>query len=95
MMWSLATATWVAPSAISCRVERSTPTVAANGPGVGLLGEAPEVLAEQLVGAVDEVDVHPNILAAQPAATVVVGARAGRLHWAATVSMAFHSWASS
>ena len=42
MMWSLATATWVAPSASSWRVERSTPTVAANGPGSVSLARRPK-----------------------------------------------------
>src|SRR5215211_1746147 len=33
MTWSLATATWVAPSCSSCKVELSTPTVASYGVG--------------------------------------------------------------
>ena len=58
MTWSLATPTWVAPSARSCSVEREHADGGGVRPGVGLACRAAEVLAEQLVGAVDEVDLH-------------------------------------
>ena len=57
MTWSLATPTWVAPSSNSASVDREhadrrrvLPRVVAHHP--------PEVLAEQLVGAVDQVNTH-------------------------------------
>ena len=58
MMWSLATPTCVAPSASSCSVDVSTPDGRGVRAGVGLPGRPPEVLPEQLVGAVDEVHLH-------------------------------------
>ena len=58
MTWSLATPTCVAPSPTSCSVEPTTPIVAAYGPGLVVAGRLPEVLAEQLVGPVDQMDAH-------------------------------------
>ena len=84
MTWSLATPTWVAPSSSSASVDRSTPIVAAYGPRV-VAHHPPEVLAEQLVGAVDEMDLHcgepgaasssaPSSSSARPWSRAVVGA---------------------
>ena len=42
MMWSLATATCVAPSASSWSVDINTPDVAANGPASGSFAARPK-----------------------------------------------------
>jgi hypothetical protein len=57
--WSVATATWVAPSS---NMESTEPGHAAGGGHLPTVGghvrRQGEVVAEQLVGAVDQVDVH-------------------------------------
>ena len=57
MTWSLATPRWVAPSSMSASVDTRTPIVAAFGTRV-VAHHPAEVLAEQLVRAVDQVDSH-------------------------------------
>ena len=74
MTWSVATPTCVAPVGEQLQRRRQRRRVAAaSGAGVGMAGRQPEVLPEQLVRAVDEVDL---IIALILAPRVVRGQRA-------------------
>ena len=76
MTWSVATPTWVAPCSSITSIEPSTPRTAATSiPSWSSVRRHREVVAEQLVGPVDQVDLHrPRTL------------RAGNLHASALIA---------